>query len=456
MKYPLFEFMKTILLLLSFAIFSSFANAAAPAVGSVSENQGFALHSGATFSSTSLNDYEGKILVLMMMTPWCPICQSHAQSVGSGLLEHFNNPSRGSLRGKNNHGVPIQSVLLSTEEAASWDSVNLSFSNTHGFDRWGLDANTQRQNPRELLGYFRGGFINSSNLYNWGNDRRRVVVLNLVKGSASHSFREIVINQNSYSSDDHTAARAAINRILAQEESTALPLIELEQGSTPLKNGISTISFGQVLPKGSTTLAFTIRNTSGGELTGITASLTGGQVADYQVSSLTSTTVAPNQTASFSITFTPLAVGTQTAMLHLTSTAGNLSLFSVNLTGASVLPSPEIEVQQPRQSILKDGKTKRSFGTTKVRSKGRSLTFRISNAGDAVLHNLSLAKKGNHPNDFIIGSPGRTQLDPGMSTIFEVTFMPRGAGTRKATLKLNSNDADESQFDIPVTGFGTR
>jgi SLT domain-containing protein len=93
--------------------------------------------------------------------------------------------------------------------------VNKSFSTTNGFSQWGLDADTQRQNPRQLLGYFRGGFINSSNLYDWGNDRRRLVVLNLVEGSASHSFREIVINTNSYTSSNDTAARAAINRILA-------------------------------------------------------------------------------------------------------------------------------------------------------------------------------------------------------------------------------------------------
>lgn len=80
----------------------------------------------------------------------------------------------------------------------------------------GLDANAQRQNPRLALGYYGGGFpngVNSSNLYDWGEDRRRVVVLNLVRNSASHDFREILINQNSFTASDAAAAQALINSV---------------------------------------------------------------------------------------------------------------------------------------------------------------------------------------------------------------------------------------------------
>jgi Ig-like domain CHU_C associated len=202
--------MKTLQILFLTAIAS---HAAQIPVGTVAENQFFAVRGGNQFTNASLNSYEGKILVVMMMTPWCPFCQSNASAVGDGILGHFNATSRGNLRGKNSHGIPIESVMLSTEEAQQWDSVNASFASTNGYDQWGLDANANRSNPRKLLGYFRGGFINSANLYDWGNDRRRVVVLNLVKNSESHDYREIVINQNSYTSADNAAARAAINAI---------------------------------------------------------------------------------------------------------------------------------------------------------------------------------------------------------------------------------------------------
>lgn len=181
--------------------------------GSTSKNISFAVREGDGFRKSNLSAYEGKIVVIMMMTPWCPICQSHASAVGDGLLDYFYAASRNKLRGKNARGIPIENILLSTEEAAQWDPVNTSFSAKNGFRRWGLDANPDRSSPRTLLGYFRGGFINSSNLYDWGDDRRRLVVINLVRNSPTHSYREIIINRNTFSSRDFARARAAINAV---------------------------------------------------------------------------------------------------------------------------------------------------------------------------------------------------------------------------------------------------
>lgn len=204
--------MKTLLSSL-FIASTIIAGAAPPPVGSISKNVSFAVRDGDGFQRADLNAYQGKILILMMMTPWCPICQSHASAVGDGILDHFNSPSRKRLRGKNANGIPIESILLSTEEAVQWDDVNRLFAPQNGFKNWGLDAKTDRTRPRTLLGYFRGGFINSNDLYDWGDDRRRVVVISLIKDSISHQYRQIVINQNTFSSRDAAAARTAINAI---------------------------------------------------------------------------------------------------------------------------------------------------------------------------------------------------------------------------------------------------
>ncbi|MBC8009290.1 MAG: hypothetical protein H7067_04245 [Burkholderiales bacterium] len=198
--------------LLLLSVVSAFSQVQIP-VGSLSTNQTFAVRSGSTFAASSLDAYEGKILVVMMMTPWCPYCQSNAIAVGDGILDHFNASSRGALRGENDQGVEIASLLLSTEPASNWDTNNNSFSTANGYQRWGLDASPTRSNPRVLLGYYRGGFIASSNLYDWGEDRRRVVVLNLVKNSPRHGYRQILINQNAFTSSNFTSARAAINAV---------------------------------------------------------------------------------------------------------------------------------------------------------------------------------------------------------------------------------------------------
>lgn len=197
------------------------ASAMEPSSGSLSAPQTFAVRNGTQFANSSLDAYEGKILVIMMMTPWCPFCQSNASAVGDGILDPFNATSRGVLRGKNDHGIEIRSLLLSTEPAAQWDATNSTFATNNGYQQWGLDATAQRQSPRVMLGYYRGGYpngINSSNLYDWGEDRRRVTVLNLVRDSASHGYREIVLNRNAFSASDAAAARAMINSITPPPE----------------------------------------------------------------------------------------------------------------------------------------------------------------------------------------------------------------------------------------------
>lgn len=188
---------------------------------SVSSNQTFAVRNGNQFANSSLDDYEGKILVVMMMTPWCPGCISNGAAVGNGILDHFNAASRGVLRGKNDQGIEIDSLMLSVEPGSNWDSTCASLASSNGYEKWGLDANALRQNPRVMLGYYRGGYpngVNSSNLYNWGEDRRRVVVLNLVRDSPSHEYREILINRNNFTDpaddpSDSQMAQALINAI---------------------------------------------------------------------------------------------------------------------------------------------------------------------------------------------------------------------------------------------------
>ncbi len=211
--------MKILVILLASSLL---AMAGPPPVGSPSKNVRFSVRDGDGFRNVSLKNYNGKIVVIMLMTPWCPICQSHSKAVGDGILDYYASRTRGSLRGKNAKGVEIESILLSTEPAPNWDRLSISFAPTNGFMSWGLDAKSDRSNPRTLLGYFRGGFIRSSNLYDWGDDRRRLVVINLVRDSPNSDFREILINTNAFSSADVNQARAAIDQV---QPATSLPLL---------------------------------------------------------------------------------------------------------------------------------------------------------------------------------------------------------------------------------------
>jgi hypothetical protein len=120
----------------------------------------------------------------------------------------------------------------------------------------------------------------------------------------------------------------------------------------------------------------------------------------------------------------------------------------------AVVLSPEITVEEPSGSGLTDGLSKKSFGTTKIKSKGRSKTFIIRNTGTAVLNGIAARLSSARVKDFILSPPPVSSLAPGESTSFKVTFKPRVKGLRKNSIRIVSNDADENPFDIPLAGMG--
>jgi len=428
--------MKIILFLLA----ASFAATASELpVGFVSANQSFAVRNGNSFVNSSLDAYEGKILVVMMMTPWCPYCQSNARAVGTGILSQFNSVNRGELRGKNDKGVEIESLLLSTESAAQWDNTNSSFANSNGYEQWGVDANAQRASPRVMLGYYRGGFpsgFNSSNLYDWNNDRRRVVVLNLVRNSTSHAYREIVINQNFFTSNDAASAQSLINAITPAPDIVVDPNANLN--SLALSEGSLTPIFSPEI----TTYTASVPNS----VATITVSAT---VA--QPEALFTINGVPVESGASSAPFS-LVVGSNT--ISVAVMAGTSKTYQVAVTRAAPVElAPEIVVEEPAGTNLLDGTAALEFGSSDVGTL-ITKTVTIRNTGTANLTGLAVSRSGLNASEFASGVLGATTLAPGTSTTFTVIFTPTAAGVRSAALQIASNDANENPFDINLSGTG--
>ena len=94
-----------------------------------------------------------------------------------------------------------------------------------------------------------------------------------------------------------------------------------------------------------------------------------------------------------------------------------------------------------------------NFGAGAVGT-GTNLTVTVRNTGTANLTGLGVTIDGANAGDFsVIASPAAPVV-PGGSTTFTVRFTPGGSGTRIAALHLASNDADESPFDLALTGTG--
>ncbi len=82
-------------------------------------------------------------------------------------------------------------------------------------------------------------------------------------------------------------------------------------------------------------------------------------------------------------------------------------------------------------------------------------TFTIRNTGNDDLHISNVETLGGNASDFSADISGMLATVPaGGQTSFNTTFTPSANGVRRTTLRVTSNDPDESKFDISLTGTG--
>ncbi|MBS0657334.1 MAG: choice-of-anchor D domain-containing protein [Verrucomicrobia bacterium] len=132
-----------------------------------------------------------------------------------------------------------------------------------------------------------------------------------------------------------TPANAALDEI---EIYQGAPKIGLAQGALVLGSGLSTIDFGEQPPGGLITRSFTVTNSGSAQLDLNSLNVDGAQASEFVVSALTAGTIAPGQSATFNVTFSPLASGARTATLHVTSNDAGTASFDVALTGTGLTP----------------------------------------------------------------------------------------------------------------------
>lgn len=112
--------------------------------------------------------------------------------------------------------------------------------------------------------------------------------------------------------------------------------------------------------------------------------------------------------------------------------------------------APEIAVFLTDGAELSDGAAA-AFGSV---VKGRTVkkSFTVKSVGTGVLKNFSFSISGS--SAFTLKTPTITSLRPGASVNLIVSFKPTSKGKQSATLLIASNDANESPFDIRLSGTG--
>ena len=176
--------------------------------------------------------------------------------------------------------------------------------------------------------------------------------------------------------------------------------------------------------------------------------------------------VAPGVTDQFLIVYEPTTRGTQTATITINSNAPSpRTVYTFAVTGTC--EGPEIafagSIDGNGYTNIPDGDTRPTvnkgtdFGTISAGT-NRERFFRIRNDGDAPLRFFEPEITGPGASAFEVLSLS-TSPDPtigaGNSRDFRIRFSPGIGGTKTATFRLSSDDADEDPYSFLLTGVAT-
>jgi len=229
-------------------------------------------------------------------------------------------------------------------------------------------------------------------------------------------------------------------------------MIAVQQpAGTTIPAGYGKVDFGKVKTGVAVTRSFTIFNNGPVELGELAVKIEGGAAAAFVASAPQATSLAKGASTTFTVRFSPTLAKTHAAVLRVTSNDPYIPIYDIALAGTGVA-APKIEVKVTRGGTLADAKSVIDFGSAAVRKTGTTRTFTISNRGLANLTRLAVSCSGTGKADFIVTPLKVKSLAPGKSASFNVTFIPKTKGLRKAAIQIKSDDPNIPAFDIALKG----
>lgn len=196
---------------------------------------------------------------------------------------------------------------------------------------------------------------------------------------------------------------------------------------------------------------FRIRNSGAADLN--INSLVLSDTDNYSLTSPSQTTLASLQETVFAIGFLPRSIGDFPLTVTINSNAGNISSFTLNLTGScSGVPEPDIVIR--RGSTIYDSNDVYQMGEINILD-AKTVTFEIRNQGtkSLTLSGLTLSLTTHFSWDEGISFPLVVEAEN--SAFFELTYSPQSIGPHSCEVSLSNDDPDTNLYTFNLAGTGT-
>jgi hypothetical protein len=198
----------------------------------------------------------------------------------------------------------------------------------------------------------------------------------------------------------------------------------------------SSVAFGSIQVGSNTSKSVTLTNTGG---TTVTISQVTPSGAGVSVNGLAAgTTIAANQSVSFTSTFAPTVAGAMSGAVSIVSDASNSPL-SIPLSGTGLATGS-----------LPANPSSASFGNVTV-GNNQTVPVTVTNTGGTTVTLSSATASGSGFS--VTGSTLPIALTAGQGASFNVVFTPTSAGAASGALTINSN-ASNATLSVPLSGTG--
>ena len=190
----------------------------------------------------------------------------------------------------------------------------------------------------------------------------------------------------------------------------------------------------------------TITNISSRTVTITNVFINGANATDFLIlSDSGQTNLAPGQTRSIVVRFSPAALGRKSATLEMTGVDTNLLgtfSFGIALTGADL------------DNLVQAAPTALDFGTRDIDAPpSPEESIVITNAGSTDLE-VVIEMVGSTPGDFTLVT--ETNAIPAQGTrVMQVSFAPRTQGTKSATVRIRMLACSGTLIEIALAGIAT-